>query len=206
MPDEFRDLVKRCLAGDQAATVDLVDRYRGQVFGLCYRMLGHRQDAEDVTQETLLRALRNLARWDSTREFRPWLFAIAGNRCRTWLAARKRRPRPATLLEDTAADARPLPESRDALLEEVNLALEKIRRDHRVAFLLFHEQEMNYAEISEAMSCPLGTAKTWVHRARREVARQLLQRGVVEHNVAKDNIAKHNVGQTANRNAGRKAR
>ena len=52
--------------------------------------------------------VRNLARWDSTRDFRPWLFAIAGNRCRTWLAARKRRPRPATLLEDTAADARPI--------------------------------------------------------------------------------------------------
>ena len=63
----------------------LVDRFQGQVFGLCYRMLGHRQDAEDVTQESFSRALRSLKSWDNQRAFRPWLMAIAGNRCRTWL-------------------------------------------------------------------------------------------------------------------------
>ncbi len=57
---EICELVNRCLAGQQSAIVELVDRYRGRVFGLCYRMLGHLHDAEDVTQESLVRACADL--------------------------------------------------------------------------------------------------------------------------------------------------
>src|SRR6478609_10741353 len=90
--DDLRPLIRRCLTGDQGAMLALVERFRGQVFGLCYRMLGQRQDAEDVAQETFVRALRNLSQWDSSREFLPWLLAIAGNRCRSCLSRRMRRP------------------------------------------------------------------------------------------------------------------
>src|ERR687898_466643 len=90
--DELRSLVGQCLAGSQSAMLTLVERFRGQVFGLCYRMLGQRQDAEDAAQETFVRVLKNLHRWDQGRDFEPWLFAIAGNRCRTALAARRRKP------------------------------------------------------------------------------------------------------------------
>src|SRR5438132_14091434 len=83
LADEVRALVQRSLAGDQIAMLALVDRYQGQVFGLCHRMLGQRQDAEDMAQETFVRALRSLSQWDQEREFLPWLLAIAGNRCRT---------------------------------------------------------------------------------------------------------------------------
>ncbi len=68
---------------EQSAVVELVETFRGQVFGLCYRMLRHRQDAEDVAQESFVRALRSLKSWDQKREFLPWLLAIAANRCRT---------------------------------------------------------------------------------------------------------------------------
>ena len=74
--------------------IELVDQYRSRVFGLCYRMLGQRQDAEDMTQETFIRALKSLSRWDPERDFEPWLLAIAGNRCRTALATRRRKPPP----------------------------------------------------------------------------------------------------------------
>src|SRR3954468_10312404 len=84
-------LVKRCLRGDQTAMLALVERFQGQVFGLCLRMLGQRQDAEDAAQETFVRVLRNLHRWDAERDFEPWLLAIAGNRCRTALSVRGRR-------------------------------------------------------------------------------------------------------------------
>jgi RNA polymerase sigma-70 factor (ECF subfamily) len=86
---------------------ELVERFRGQVFGLCLRMLGSRHDAEDVTQEVFLRAFRHLRRWDGSREFRPWLLAIAGNRCRTMLANRVRRPAAAALIEDNLPDRSP---------------------------------------------------------------------------------------------------
>ena len=67
----------------------------------------------------------------------------------------------------------------DHLQEEVNLALSGMRNEYRKAFQLFHEQELSYAEISEALECPLGTVKTWVHRARKEIAAQLCRREVV---------------------------
>src|SRR5687767_5784671 len=177
--DDLRTLVKRCLAGDQSAMLSLVDRFQGQVFGLCYRMLGQRQDAEDAAQETFLRVLKNLHRWDATRDFEPWLLAIAGNRCRTALAVRKRRPAPETLL-DQVADGAPDERAARHLAEEVHLALANVRDEYRQAFVLFHEHELSYGEIAQAMSVPLGTVKTWVHRARRELIDRLRTRGALE--------------------------
>lgn len=158
---------------------ELIDRFRGQVFGLCYRMLGHRQDAEDVAQESFVRALRSLHRWDPGRDFAPWMLAIAGNRCRSFLAARRRRPTPTgdvELLPDDVPDA----QRHRQLAEEVQRALAALRVEYRQAFVLFHEQQRSYAEIAETLDCPVGTAKTWVHRARRELAEHLRRRGVVQ--------------------------
>ncbi len=179
MTDNLRHLVRRCLAGDQRAMLALVDQFRGRVFGLCYRMLGHREDAEDAAQETFVRALKNLRTWDSTRDFEPWLFAIAGNRCRTALARRMRRPGVCSLTEPVA-EHRPDGHAVRHLAEEVNLALSSLRPQYRQAFLLFHEQELSYAEIAAALACPIGTVRTWIHRARRELIRQLQMRKVVE--------------------------
>jgi RNA polymerase sigma-70 factor (ECF subfamily) len=176
--DEFRNLVERCLAGEQPAIVELVERYRGQVFGLCFRMMGHRQDAEDMVQETLVRAIRSLRNWDNQREFEPWLLSIAGNRCRTLLAMRKKRPLNNPQL-DLIADDSPDLQAAGQLAEEVHLGLGLVRDDYRRAFLLFHEQELSYDQISDVLDVPLGTVKTWVHRARRELIEHLQKRGVV---------------------------
>jgi RNA polymerase sigma-70 factor (ECF subfamily) len=179
LSDDVRELVDRCLRGDQSAMLTLVDMYRGQVFGLCYRMLRHRQDAEDVTQECFVRVLRSLHRWDKEREFMPWLLAIAGNRCRTLLATRMRQPPSSSLVEHLSDNSLEHAEAKN-LAEEVELALGTLRAEYRQAFLLFHQQELSYAEISAALDCPLGTVKTWVHRARRELIARLAQRGVVQ--------------------------
>jgi RNA polymerase sigma-70 factor (ECF subfamily) len=174
-----RELVRRCLAGEQAAMQELVRVYQDQVFGLCYRMLGHRQDAEDAAQETLVRALRSLKNWDAERPLAPWLLAIAGNRCRSALASRSRRPAAILPAEDVADRPDGLAEV-GSLAEEVGLALEGLRTEYRQAFELFHEQELSYAEIAAALDCPVGTVKTWVHRARRELIGELVRRGVLE--------------------------
>jgi RNA polymerase sigma-70 factor (ECF subfamily) len=178
LPDNVREIVVRCLQGESLAVVELVEHFRGQVFGLCYRMLRHQQDAEDATQESFVRALRSLSRWDPSRDFAPWLLAIAGNRCRTQLAVRMRRPA-ASALPDEVADASGA-DTAGPLGEEVERALEGLREEYRLAFTLFHEQQLSYPEIAAALNCPLGTVKTWVHRARRELARELLRRGAVE--------------------------
>lgn len=179
LPDDIRELVERSLAGDELAMSALVDQFAGQVFGLCYRMLGNRQDAEDMVQETFVRVFRSLSQFDSDREFRPWLLAIAGNRCRSLLLSRKRVPRPTDLMEDLE-DTGSHGDGLRALTEEVDLALSGLREEYRAAFLLFHQHELSYAEIGTALGCPVGTVKTWIHRARQELARQLRARGVVE--------------------------
>lgn len=159
--------------------VDLVDHFRGQVFGLCFRMLDHREDAEDAAQETFVRVLRNLNRWDSEREFVPWLLTIAANRCRTMISRRMRKPRPRTLLEPVP-DRHPDMSAANQLVEELELALGHLRSEYRHAFVLFHEQELSYAQIAETMQCPIGTVRTWIHRARRELIRFLEAREAVE--------------------------
>lgn len=174
------ELVQRCLAGDQAAMVELVDRYRNRVFGLCFRMLGQRQDAEDAAQETFVRVLRSLARWDQARDFEPWLLAIAGNRCRSLLATRRRRPAMAALEDDAVASASQDIQAARHLAEEVQLALHQLRPEYRQAFLLFHEHECSYEEIAVALARPLGTIKTWIRRARRELIVLLQKREVVQ--------------------------
>ena len=178
MNDSLHELVDRCLAGEQAAMVQFVDQYQGQIFGLCYRMLGHRQDAEDMAQESFIRALRSLSHWDRTRDLVPWLMAIAGNRCRSLLAVRRRRPQSGPLVEQLADDS-PADDSARHLGEEVERALANVRPEYRQAFLLFHEHEMSYQNIAETLNCPLGTVKTWVHRARREIIDQLRKREVL---------------------------
>lgn len=178
MGEELAVLVNRYLDGDQLSFSELVCRFRGQVYGLCYRMLGQREDAEDATQETFLRVARNLDRWDPNRAFEPWLLTIAGNRCRTKLAKRMRRPGIITL-EHPIQDDWQFRNDAKLLAEEMELALQAVREDYRRAFMLFHKQELCYDEIASQMNVPLGTVKTWVHRARRELICRLRKRGVL---------------------------
>lgn len=170
------ELVRRCLASDADGWSAFVERFQQPVFGLCLRMLRHRQDAEDVAQESLVRAIRNLHRWDSERPLLPWLLTITANRCRTALQRRNRRPRATDFAIEPAQDD---PQKGDGeIAEEVNLALDELREEYRECFILFYQAELGCAEISEVMGCPVGTVKTWLHRARNQVAERLRRRGV----------------------------
>jgi RNA polymerase sigma factor (sigma-70 family) len=174
---EDASLVRLCLRGDAQAIQGLVERFQAQVFGLCVRLLHHRQDAEDVTQEVFLRVFRSLRRWDSNRPLRPWIMSIAVNRCRTWLSQRARRPELVAYLQDSVASP-PTDESNE-LTREIQAALAELRLEYRTVFVLFHEQGQPYEEISQAMGKPVGTIKTWLHRARLEVLDRLKRRGMI---------------------------
>jgi RNA polymerase sigma-70 factor (ECF subfamily) len=172
-----RWLVAAVRAGRADAQERLIERYQGPVLALCLRMLGHRQDAEDVVQETFLRAFRSLAGFDPMRPLRPWLLGIAANRCRTALARRARRPVPADSLGDRP-DPRPALADPDDLAGELDRALARLRPEYRAVVVLYHEQNLSYEDIGVALGRPVGTVKTWLHRARAELAVDLSRRGV----------------------------
>jgi RNA polymerase sigma-70 factor (ECF subfamily) len=170
-------LVRRCLKGEEAAIHALVERYQSDVFGLCVRLLHHRQDAEDVTQEVFLRIFRSLKRWDSSRPLKPWVMGITVNRCRTWMTQRARRPELVDYLHETAS-ARPLDDGVE-LAREIQAAVADLRWEYRSVFVMFHERGLPYDEIAEAIEKPIGTVKTWLHRARLEILDRLRRRGMI---------------------------
>lgn len=174
--DEAR-LVERCLRGDAAGVRELLELFQGPVFGLCLRLLGQREDAEDVTQETLVRAVRHLSSWDASRALKPWVLAIAANRCRTWAGKRRRNSVPVEAPETLPSPRRRM--SVADLGEELQLALNELRDEYRTCFVLFHQEELSCQQIGEVLNCPEGTVKTWLHRARKELAETLKRRGVV---------------------------
>ena len=180
MSAEDAKLVRRCLRGDAASVQVLVERFQSDVLGLCIRLLHHRQDAEDVTQEVFLRVFRSLKRWDQTRPLKPWIMTIAVNRCRTWMVQRSRRPELVEYLQEVAAAADSGPGDDAAeLAREIQAALAELRDDYRLVFTLYHEQGLAYEDIADAVDKPVGTVKTWLHRARLEVLDRLRRRGMV---------------------------
>lgn len=171
-------LVRRCLTGDSAACRELVERFQGDVLAVCRRLLSHAHDAEDVAQEVFLRIFRSLRRWDSQRPLRPWVLGITVNRCRTWIARRGKGPELADFLHE-APDRRPADDSTE-LRTEIRAAVDSLRDEYREVFVLFHEQGQSYEEISVVVERPVGTVKTWLHRARLELLEHLRSRGLVQ--------------------------
>lgn len=170
-------LVKRCLSGDPAACRELVERFQTDVLAVCRRLLAHLHDAEDVAQEVFLRVFRSLNRWDNTHPLRPWVLGITVNRCRTWIGRRGRGPELADYLHE-APDRRPADDSAE-MIREIRDAVDALRDEYREVFVLFHELGRSYEEIAEVVGRPVGTVKTWLHRARLEILERLRTRGLV---------------------------
>ncbi|MBL8890711.1 MAG: RNA polymerase sigma factor [Planctomycetaceae bacterium] len=171
---DIKGVVAGCLAGRESSMIALVRHYHGLVFSLCLRLLGQRQDAEDATQETFSRVLRSLSQWDSTRRFEPWLLTVAGNRCRTKMA--KRRRQVSHSMEDCDQIESATTDS-GLILEEVRAGLRLLREEYRTVFIKFHLEHRSFEEIAEDLGMPYATVKTWCHRARKELADILSRRG-----------------------------
>jgi len=158
--------VRRVLDGDTAAFTTLVDRHAAACTRFATRMLGNREDAEDATQETFLRAYRSLARYEERQAFRTWLFQILINRCRTAAVRRQRRHR-MFLVDDSAiaaASVRPAVDAGD-LRAELKRAIDALDPDQREAFLLKHVEQLSYDEMAAATGIGVSALKMRVKRA-----------------------------------------
>jgi RNA polymerase sigma-70 factor, ECF subfamily len=160
------ELVRSTLDGDARAFTELVDRHAPACLRYATRMLGERSEAEDVAQESFLRAHRALATYDARLPFRTWLFAILINRCRTAMSRRARRER-VVLLDDEALDSSSTDDERRAadLRDEIEWAVGRLGADQREAFLLRHVEELSYEEMATATGAGISALKMRVKRA-----------------------------------------
>jgi RNA polymerase sigma-70 factor (ECF subfamily) len=176
-------LVSDALGGSQPAFEQIVRRYQRPVISLIVRMTGDRARAEDLAQETFVKAFRSLQSFDSTRRLSSWLFRIAHNT--TLDALRRLKPEVVELeglsegdpRRDPAAPAAPDPLEQAALGAALNRSLLSLRPDYRAAIALRYDQQLPFDEIGRILGVPEVTARTYVHRARKELARSLAALG-----------------------------
>jgi RNA polymerase sigma-70 factor, ECF subfamily len=171
--------VARARAGDREAFRTLVERHSRTVFRLAFRMTGNEEDAEDVVQETFLKAYGNLEKFAGQSEFSTWLYRIAANCAVDALRRRlpcekQERPLEAEALE--AATSGPSPE-RVAFGSEIHhrvaLSLEGLSAMERAAFVLRHFEGRTIAEIGKTLGVRSGAAKNCVFRAVAKLRRDL---------------------------------
>ena len=179
-----QDLVRLSRRGDERAARELVHRFERPVFSIIYRMVRDRELAEDLSQDVFVRTFNNLDRYDRSYKFSSWLFKIAYNLTVDHLRRRElptisvhgapdavtpdRQEATSLTLEsdEEAPDDRLVAKELAGDLEE---AIAELREDYRTAILLRHVEGRSYEEIAEIMEIPLGTVKTYIFRARREL-------------------------------------
>ena len=183
-----QEVVERASAGSEAAYRELVRRYQRPVFSLIYRMVRDRELAEDLTQETFVKVLNAIDRYRPEYKFSSWIFKIANNAAIDHL----RRRELDTLSLDGGPDAMTpdrvqatslqLGDGAESQLEElearelgtqIERAIGALRPEYRSCIIMRHVEGRAYDEIAEVLDLPLGTVKTYIHRARAELRESL---------------------------------
>ena len=179
-----QDVVHHAVQGREAAYRELIRRYQRPVFSLVYRMVRDRELAEDLAQETFIKVLNAIDSYRPEYKFSSWIFKIANNAAIDQLRRRG--------LNTLSLDGSPHAESAAAIeattlqisdgaenqLDEVasrelgsqiELAINQLRPEYRSCIILRHIDGRPYEEIAEMLDLPLGTVKTYIHRARNEL-------------------------------------
>jgi RNA polymerase sigma-70 factor (ECF subfamily) len=178
--------VARARGGDSDAFRALVERHSRSVFRLAFRMTGNEQDAEDVVQESMLRAYKQLSKFDDRASFGTWLYRIASNCSLDLVRSRKRRTQNQVLAPEgeaeaenpvlTVAEPGPNPERMTLsgeVRERLTAAMGELSATERSAFVLRHFEGMCMEEVSRVLGCQPGAAKHSVFRAVQKLRRAL---------------------------------
>lgn len=192
-PDELAtlpdaDVVRLAQQGRELAFRELVRRYERPVFSLVYRMVRDRELAEDLSQDAFIKVLNHIDRYSPEFKFSSWLFKIANNVAIDHL--RRRRidtismdgsPNASTAAEVEASTLE-LGADQESALDELEAkelgssiedAIGRLRPEYRSCIMLRHVEGRSYEEIAATLDLPLGTVKTYIHRARHELRKAL---------------------------------
>lgn len=183
-----QDVIARAREGREAAYRELIGRYQRPVLSLIFRLVRDRELSEDLAQETFVKVLNALDRYDPAQKFSSWIFKIAHNTAIDQL----RKKEVATLSLDGSPHAESADEAEATLFtavatdetpeeftssreigSEIERALATLRPEYRTVIILAHVEGRPYEEVAEIMELPLGTVKTFIHRARNELKKKL---------------------------------
>ena len=183
-----QEIVVLARQGREAAYRELIGRYQRPVFSLIYRLVRDREKSEDLAQETFIKVLNALDRYDPSYKFSSWIFKIAHNTSLDHL----RKKEPQTLSLEGSPHAETPSEQESSVIQALSteetpeeyaasrelgatleVAIGKLRPEYRTAIILCHVEGRPYEEIAETMGVPLGTVKTYIHRARNELKKTL---------------------------------
>lgn len=183
-----QEIVALAREGREAAYRELIRRYERPVFSLILRMVRDRQLAEDLAQETFIKALNAIGTYRPEFKFSSWIFKIANNAAIDQLRRRELvtlsidgAPH-ATSAEDIEATALQVGDKNETPLDElearelgtaIERAIGRLRPEYRSCIMLRHVEGLAYEEIAQLLDLPLGTVKTYIHRARHELREML---------------------------------
>jgi len=186
-----QQVVARAAQGHEAAFRELVRRYERPVFSLLYRMVRDRALAEDLAQETFIKVLNAIGSYNPQFKFSSWIFKIANNAAIDQLRRRELETLSldgsphATTPDEIHATTLQVGDSGESPLQELEArelggaiehAIARLRPEYRACILLRHVEGHSYEEIARILELPLGTVKTYIHRARNELRGYLEER------------------------------
>ena len=186
LPDA--DVVVLAQQGREAAFREIVRRYERPVFSLVFRMVRDREVAEDLAQDTFIKVLNHIDKYRPEFKLSSWLFKIANNVAIDHLRRRQLDTvsmdgsRHASTAADVEATSFDVGDPQESALEEmeskelgsaIERAIAKLRPEYRSCIMLRHVEGRSYEEIAATLDLPLGTVKTYIHRARHELREAL---------------------------------
>ncbi len=177
MSQREKDLLARAKQGDVSAFEDLIREHQRYAYNIAYRMLGHEEDAKDVTQDAFIKAYRSIGRFNGRAKFSTWLYQIVINTCRDHF----RRSHPTLSMTDeknrvmAIADEdpsyAPLEQvEREELRRELRECLSRLDPKYREVIILREIQEMSYDDIAKVLDVPVGTVRSRISRGREHLA------------------------------------
>jgi RNA polymerase sigma-70 factor, ECF subfamily len=181
------ETIQRFLDGEEEAFSQIVQAWQSKIYNLAWRMLGNREDAQDIVQETFLSCFKSLRNLRDTARFPTWLYRIALNHCRSFRRSRS----PELSLSDQIIESNGeeegfpsgfsvAPRGGEALetIDIIRKALTGLSEDHRTAIVLKEYVGLSLEEIANVMECPLSTAKSRLYHGLRDVQRNLKRMGI----------------------------
>ena len=176
--DEDNKIIAQILNGDQEAYAILVDKYKGPIYNLVYRMTGEHQDTDDLAQEIFVRTFASLKKYDINRIFFPWLYSIALNVLRNY--QKKRKPKRYEVATADFPDQKIAethnPEDfvqRRDQSRQLAAILQKLPETQRQAVVLRYYQDLAFTDIAKILDISLSTAKMRVYRGLEKLADML---------------------------------